>query len=74
MLLVSREFSACSSVNLMSFNLGVYELLSSVSGINIRVLNVVLSVIEVKKPRMKPLLVCLWYRAPDLKNRDFQPF
>ena len=30
--------------------------------------------IEVKKPRMKPLLVCSWYRAPDLSVEIFDHF
>ena len=30
--------------------------------------------IEVKKPRMKPLLVCSWYRAPDLNVEIFDHF
>ena len=30
--------------------------------------------IEVKKPRMKPLLVCSWYRAPDLSAEIFDDF
>ena len=30
--------------------------------------------IEVKKPRMKPLLVCSWYRAPDLSAEIFDHF
>ena len=30
--------------------------------------------IVVKKPRMKPLLVCSWYRAPDLRAEIFDHF